>query len=143
MRAAAIYFLHPVHMALTARHPDVSIHCLAEFASPSIRPDIVYQKDGRNFALLEYKVTGVIDWREFTTTRLASTVSPNAVKAKRQQAEYEDYETFFQGKALKILKQMACYSENNLENTQYVAMFNWDWLFLSIFRMTRRSSTEP
>jgi hypothetical protein len=131
VRATALYLLHPVHMALTARHPDVSIQCLAEFASSGIRPDIVYKKDGQNFALLEYKVTGVVNRQEFTTARLAATALPNEVTAKRVRAENKDDGTFFYGNALKIIKRMACYSAK--DETQYIAMFNWDWLFLSIF----------
>ena len=83
MRAAALYMLHPVNMALTARHPDVSTHCLAESPSPGIRPDVVYQKNGRNFALLEYKITGVAKRLEFAKAKLTATVSPNEVTAKR------------------------------------------------------------
>jgi len=137
VRAAALYFLHPVNMALTARHPDASIECLAEstsrMSSANIRPDIVYRKNGRNFALLELKITGVVERPEFNAARLAATALPNQVDAKRSNAEKEISGTFFRDKALKIIKQMANYSQNDGWGTQYVALFNWDWLFLSIF----------
>ena len=137
VRAAALYFLHPVNMALTARHSDVTIECLAEStsrgSSAKIRPDILYRKNGRNFALLEYKIMGVVDRPQFIRARVAATALPNQVTEKRADAENQKFYTFFSINALKIIKQMANYSENDERGTQYVAMFNWDWLFLSIF----------
>jgi hypothetical protein len=52
VRAAALYFLHQVNMALTARHPNMSIHCLSGSSSKGTRPDIVYKKNDQTFALL-------------------------------------------------------------------------------------------
>ena len=135
MRAAALYFLHPVEHGADSQAPRcVSIHCLSESTGPkNIRPDIVYRKNGRNFALLEYKIIGVVDWTKFNEARLAATASPNVVREMREKAEDKKFETFFEGKALKIIKQMRNYSKDDEQSTQYIAMFNWDWLFMSIF----------
>ncbi|KAK1763763.1 hypothetical protein QBC33DRAFT_597178 [Phialemonium atrogriseum] len=123
VRVAALYFLHPVNLALTARYPDVLIHCLSESGSAGARarPDIVFKKNGRTFAVLEYKVVGVVVKSEFTPARLPMTASPDEVEKKRARS------------AIKIVKQMTAYSEDSDFNTKYIALLNWDFLFLAVF----------
>lgn len=135
VRAAALYFLHPVNMALTAMYPDVLIHCLSESGSGGARtrPDIVFKKNGRTFAVLEYKVVGVVVKSEFTPARLPMTASPDEVEKKRKGTGILAAESFFGPKATKIVKQMTAYSEDPDFNTKYIALLNWDFLFLAVF----------
>ncbi|KAL2015020.1 hypothetical protein VTK56DRAFT_6520 [Thermocarpiscus australiensis] len=76
-RAAALYLLHPAHVALTALYPNVRIRCFSEYTNnEKSRPDIVYEKDGRAFAIVEYKVPGVINSREFNNAKVPMNSSP-------------------------------------------------------------------
>ncbi|KAL1861852.1 hypothetical protein VTK73DRAFT_6899 [Phialemonium thermophilum] len=134
-RAASLYFLHPANIALVAAHPDVDIECLLEISSTGnhVRPDIIYTVKGRVFAVVKFEIMGVIVRGEFDEARLPMTASTSKVNSMIQAAMGNQDRTTFGGNAAKIVKQMAQYSQKHHFNTQYVALFNWDLLFLSVF----------
>jgi len=136
VRAAALYFLYPANVALTAMYPDVEIHCQAESSSGGTRPDIIYKRRGQVFAMVEYKNLGVVHQSEFTEARLPITASREEIEKKVKAAQCLTGQTCFGSNAIKVLKQMTAYVNNpqwNAANLKYVAMFNWDLLFLSVF----------
>ena len=133
VRAAALYFIHPCNVALQAKHSDVEILCLAEFPSPGMRPDIIYRKGGRTFAILEYKVIDAVNGEEFVEARVEWGLSPREISGIKREVQQAGKKSLFEGNSLKQIKQMACYSNRSREKTKYIAMFNWDWLFLSVF----------
>ncbi|KAK4035252.1 hypothetical protein C8A01DRAFT_38274 [Parachaetomium inaequale] len=91
VRPSALYLLHPVHMALTALHPDVSIHCMSEpYDQNKIRPDVVYKKKGKIFAILEFKVPGSMAEEEFFSASMPWASSRTKImehKAKAPEVE--------------------------------------------------------
>jgi hypothetical protein len=135
IRPSALYFLHPVHMALTALHPNINIICRSESsAQKGSRPDIVYEKNGRAFAILEYKVTGVMVKQEFGRAIMAwdSTTEKIQAKVGAQKLEPPDLTHFGDNtKATIVMKQVTKYVDK--QKTNYAAVFDWDCLFLSIY----------
>ena len=94
-----------------------------------IRQDVVYRKNGRLFAILEYKVTGVVEKGQFDQAKLPW-ASSKVETAKRKEDAVNDDEgddldhTLFVGKSVTLMKQITNYVDET--PTRYAALFNWD-----------------
>ncbi|KAK4153550.1 hypothetical protein C8A00DRAFT_15255, partial [Chaetomidium leptoderma] len=135
VRPSALYLLHPVHMALRALHPDVAILCMSEpykEQTGKIRPDIVYKKNGKVFAILEYKVPGAVDKLEFDRARMPWASSKIKIADQKSKGSGRKDSTWFQDKSTVLMKQVTRYV-NMTETTRYAALFNWDFMFLTVY----------
>ncbi|KAI1326846.1 hypothetical protein F5Y16DRAFT_219089 [Xylariaceae sp. FL0255] len=135
-RAAAMYLIHPINQALSAI-PDFnnSIQCLSEATFKGVRSDITFNRlvlgyESRCFAAVEFKKRGVIDENEFRralrTIDRKSPVDKLVADAHKQKGH-----PFFKDNSNKLMKQAGAYAIRH--RTQYVALFNWDYLILIRF----------
>ncbi|KAK4149468.1 hypothetical protein C8A00DRAFT_18848, partial [Chaetomidium leptoderma] len=98
----------------------------AEYEFDGSRPDKTWRRvdskgSGKLFAVLESKVKATIYSEEFTAAMLM---------------DGENHKTHFKGKSLKIMSQVARYARTETFNTNYVALFDSDYLFLGVFDRT-------
>jgi hypothetical protein len=135
VRPSALYLLHPVHMALKALHPDITILCMSEpygDVSRKIRPDIVYKKNGVVFAILEYKVPGAMVKNDFDKAKMPWQSPKEEIDKKKAIASKKLDFTLFGEKSTVLMKQVSRYVDIN-ETTRYAALFNWDFMFLTVY----------
>lgn len=128
VRAAALYLLHPVNVALAAIFPRRSIYCSAELASNGTRPDVVYMDGNTLVAVLEFKNTGIIVPAQFEVAGLRGTSTMEDINRK---CDTRSGNTFFEDNSWVLLKQMANYRNNR--QTDYIAIFDWNHLFIAVF----------
>jgi hypothetical protein len=99
-----------------------------------IRPDVVYKKNGKIFAILEFKVPGSMAEEEFDSAGIPWASSKTRImefKATAPEAEGGGL-THFGDRATILMKQLTRYVEV-VETTKYAALFSWDYLFLSVY----------
>lgn len=144
VRASALYLLHPVNMVLEAMFPDDNIRCFAEDSQNTkhpvlptqttrTRPDILYKKNGKTVAILEYKLTSIMKVDEFEAARIRPSASPDDVLEVKALAEEDPQNrSLFESDSAMIVKQVTKYVEHET-STRYAALFDWDQLFLSVY----------
>jgi len=131
IRASILYLLHPVNQALSARHPG-EIRCNSETTNNKKgRCDITYSRaqgpDWIPFAVIEIKRQGAIRGHEFTASR-TSDANHSFHQALN---DPNSRGSLFNGNSYFLMQQASHYAVN--ENTQFVALFDWDTLFLNRF----------
>ncbi|KAG7293833.1 hypothetical protein NEMBOFW57_003891 [Staphylotrichum longicolle] len=132
----------PVNHALFASVGGGKIECYSESESQGSRPDKIWKRASANpsggksegtFALFESKIKRTILQDEFAVAKLST---PGDVAAKVKSASKNPKKTHFDGKSLKIMCQAAKYANNASFNSNYVALFDLEWLFLCVFDRT-------
>ncbi|KAJ0120619.1 hypothetical protein J7T55_015349 [Diaporthe amygdali] len=148
VRTAGIYLIHPICQALWA-NPTLQgkVMCQSEASSNGIRADITFyrtppvpQGTSRAVAVVELKKRGVINAPAKQNSRETKVMLEDAMKkitatqdhrywAQRAQGQTGD--TFFHGNSEILMKQASSYAIHH--GTQFVALFNWDYLVLVHF----------
>ena len=132
VRATTLYFLHSVNQAINVRFRE-RIFCAAEDrGNGNLRCDLVWRIQDRNgnminIAVLELKNRGILQRHEFISARTDRANSSN----KAARAWQEPNHTFLRGNARLVSKQAAAYALER--RTKFVAIFDWDSLFLYEF----------
>ncbi|KAJ9152257.1 hypothetical protein NKR19_g4616 [Coniochaeta hoffmannii] len=134
VRASALYFLHPVIKAMQAVIPGTS--CSAEVVETGVRCDVLITVSNVPVAVLEYKNRGYLARRDFTAGCVADSTERNkpeiinrlALAGKRGKPGFL---TTLDGNSVILTKQAGAYATRFL--TKYVAIFDWDSLFLWYF----------
>jgi hypothetical protein len=134
VRASALYFLHPVMKAMQAVVPGAS--CAAEVVETGVRCDVLITVSNVTVAVLEYKNRGYLARRDFAAGCIADSSERNKAEivnaliaaAKRGRPGFL---TRLDGNAIILTKQAGAYATRFL--TKYVALFDWDSLFLWYF----------
>ena len=130
VRATVLYLLHPVNQAINAQYGH--IFCAAEDqGNGPLRCDVVWKiwRDGEwsIIAILELKKRGVLSLGDFIHARVNYKDIPYHI----QRALREPSSTFLKGNAVTLSQQAAAYAWKR--NTKYVALFDWNSLFLYSF----------
>ncbi|KAL2128549.1 hypothetical protein VTI74DRAFT_9035 [Chaetomium olivicolor] len=109
------------------------IESYGEYEFDRCRPDKAWKMAAptngskKTFAVFESKIKATIKLNELDRAKLRTGENPND---KIRDAADLEKETHFTGKSLKIMSQAAKYSRNATFNTNYVALFDADYLFL-------------
>jgi hypothetical protein len=112
------------------------IECLSEYGYEKSRPDKVWREASvggarrETFAVFESKIKATINSKELGVARLLKDENP---KGKIESAIGSLSKTHFSGKSLSIMAQAAKYFRHPVFNTNYVALFDSDYLFLCVF----------
>lgn len=129
VQASVLWLLHPVLKALQALFPHVE--CAAEVTIGDCRCDVLISIKGETIAVLEYKNRGNIERRDFFNGMIDD-FSPNN---KREIQETIDealkntiHRSHMGNNAACLTKQAMAYATK--WETRYVALFDWDQLFL-------------
>jgi len=146
LRATTLYVVHPINLALNAKYRDTPIYCLAENFREGIRCDITWKyQNGENLdtiAVLELKRRGVLLWKEFACAQ-----SDARNREDKMQEAYKNVgddimaTTLLTGNAMTLSKQAAAYAIR--QKTQFVALFDWDSMFLFQFCKLDLAQKEP
>ena len=136
MRAAALYLLHPVHLALQAL-PLPRLICQSEQVhGATARSDISWkykdrQNQWRTLAVLEFKATGMLVKQEFleaaTNSQRSSKELVDSAYVLRQRKD----NSWFGDGARPLTQQMIKYSER--AEVDLVAIFDWKSMFVLDF----------
>ena len=132
IRATTLYFLHSINQTINTRFRE-TIFCAAEDrGSGNLRCDLIWRiKDNsgrtKNIAVLELKNRGILLRHEFMCARTDRANSSNKIARAWQ----EPNQTFLRGNARLVSKQAAAYALER--RTRFVAIFDWDSLFLYEF----------
>ncbi|KAB5566789.1 hypothetical protein GE09DRAFT_746693 [Coniochaeta sp. 2T2.1] len=134
VRASALWFLHPVMKAMQVIVPGAS--CSAEVVEPGVRCDVLVTVNGQNIAVLEYKNRGYVSKNEFMQACVPEYGERNAAQivdrlTKGFTTDKTEWKTHLTGSSIILSKQAAAYATRF--GTKYVALFDWDSLFLWYF----------
>ncbi|KAK4222828.1 hypothetical protein QBC38DRAFT_374331 [Podospora fimiseda] len=133
VRSAAVHLLHPVNQALwqhtCSDDEKATVRCQAESIAEHIRNDIAYFRNDshgmRPFAVIEMKRRGIIKKHEFENA-----AKPQGRKDKAPE-EGDIATAGFKNCSLILMKQASSYAIGR--GTQYVVLFDWDYLILCFF----------
>ena len=131
VRAAALWFLHPVIKAMQAIVPGAK--CAAEVVDIGVRCDVLITVNGSNVAVLEYKNRGYLSRNDFMRAYVADSTERNAREVISKttagfEIDQDGWRTQLGGNSVILTKQAAAYATRF--GTKYIALFDWDSLFL-------------
>lgn len=138
VRATTLYVLHPINQAINAMYGN-AICCFAEHSTGPVRCDFVWKYfDGQNWhslAILEMKRRGILRNDDFASAfARVEDVQEKVWEAYAKAGENKD-PTHLTNNAVMLSKQAAAYALRY--RTQFIAIFDWDSLFLYRFRDLR------
>jgi hypothetical protein len=130
VRASALWFLHPVVKALQAIYPSATCHAEVALVLEGVRCDVLITIDNQVVAVLEYKNRGHLARDQFLQAGLNKYSEPYKanVLAAIQEGRNRQWGSALGHNAMVITKQVAAYAAKY--STRYVALFDWDSLFL-------------
>ncbi|KAG8163833.1 hypothetical protein KVR01_005751 [Diaporthe batatas] len=147
VRSSALWLLHPVVIALQSHLADQKVGCHAEVTIDDCRCDALIKIDGEVVAVIEYKNRAHIKPAEFARGRIRDCSVANRLEIidSIDLVTKTKTESLMANNAKCLTKQAAAYSSKF--GTRYVALFDWDNLFLwhfagKEFRL-RRASKLP
>lgn len=121
VRCSTLYLAHPVHMAFGHFYGDPNFVFTAEASKSNIaRADMLYSTSKTNFAVLEYKASGVIRKQEFDKAELTEN--------KRASFMAEPFECNFHGNSKVLMTRAVHYASSY--DTKYIALFDYRTLVL-------------
>ncbi|KAB5566755.1 hypothetical protein GE09DRAFT_1219015 [Coniochaeta sp. 2T2.1] len=135
VRASALWFLHPVIKAMQTLVPGAT--CAAEVVEPGVRCDVLIRVGDLNIAVLEYKNRGYLSRTNFVQASIEDASNPVAANIIRSMDPPKSTDrnktqpmdvTRLGGNAIILTKQAGAYATRF--GTKYVALFDWDSLFL-------------
>lgn len=130
VRSAALWLLHPVVIALQAEFNSQPVECHAEVTIDDCRCDALVKINGKVVVVIEYKNRGYISRTEFEQGRMrdGSYANRSNILDTIKRVQRKGYESAMENNATCLTKQAAAYSSK--WKTRYVALFDWDNLFL-------------
>jgi hypothetical protein len=130
VHASALWLLHPVIIALQSQFEKQQVQCHAEVTIDDCRCDALIKIDGEVMVVLEYKNRGYIKPAEFAAGRVWDFSTPNrgAIVDTINMIVGTKQESALANNAKCLTKQAAAYASKF--GTRFVALFDWDNLFL-------------
>jgi hypothetical protein len=141
--SSVLYLLHPINVVLN-EVCSVPVRCCCESSEGRSRSDIVWKFDlpyNNNelqeitIAVLELKHRGTLQIAEFERAATPPAGLDSLVMNAPSNNDTDD-RTFFSGNSLLLAKQAASYAISY--ETPYVALFDWDCMFL--FKFNQKTS---
>lgn len=128
VRSAALWLLHPI--IITLQKTFALVGCYAEVTIDDCRCDALVKVDGKVVVVIEYKNRGYISRSEFEQGRMrdSSYANRSNILDTIKRVQKKGYESAMENNAMCLTKQAAAYSSK--WKTRYVALFDWDNLFL-------------
>lgn len=128
VQASVLWLLHPVIKALQAEFPNVQ--CAAEVTLEDCRCDALISIGGQPIAVLEYKNRGNLKKLEFDAGKIVNHTQANRQEILHHLAKGADSKnkSNMAHNAVCLTKQAAAYAIK--WETRFVALFDWDGLFL-------------
>ena len=143
VRASALWFLHPVIKAMQTLVPGAT--CAAEVVEPGVRCDVLIKVGSLNIAVLEYKNRGYLSREDFSQGLVEDSSERNTAEilrkmepSKSKTATQSKTDSRLGGNATILTKQAGAYATRF--GTKYVALFDWDSLFLWNFAALKFTS---
>ena len=132
VRATTLYLVHSVNQAINVRFNNIVLCAAEDRADGQLRCDLTWKYRTGNgwhyIAVLELKNRGVLNKQHFLIAR----ADPNNSQQKVAAAQNRGGRSWLVLNALAVSKQAAAYALDR--HTRYVALFDWDSLFLYEFR---------
>lgn len=134
VQASVLWLLHPVIKALQAEFPDAV--CAAEVTIGDCRCDALISIGRKPIAVIEYKSRGNLTQLDFEQGCIQDPTEANAqnINDALKDVENAEKQSAMAMNATCLTKQAAAYSLK--WKTRYVALFDWDSLFLWNFAGT-------
>lgn len=126
--SSAVYLNNPVQLALEATAEKIYTHRSEVTQGSRTRADKIYYRHKTSFAVLDYKMPGVLNRSEFQYGIIRSYDNFAAARYQgRTNRYYDNLELRF---ARTLLKQSVHYSE--AYRTPFIALFDWNTLILLV-----------